>query len=392
MISALLAAAVALAPPPTPAICADPAPLGPAAAPLEIRFYLDPVVPGAHELWTELQRLIADLEGAVRIQPVIVASATHTEPHERAARAWAAAAIALGRAEPALLALETDGAELLAARARTAPDALAAALALPGEDLRRALADPCLGRALARGTAELREAIRRGPGRAGRPPAFIVGDRPVFEDGARLETLRREIDRALAPRRAGASIPPRAPRSVSARVTRPPADLGVLLGGPTLPHRLVAFVEQEDHPNFILLPPALAFRARHPGSLAIHVIARGSSPAAVRLRRRLCAARHLDVELEYLRVLALDYGFEGPRAADLRARLDAAADAHACPSEEERLEVVAGAPPGLPEGLWLDGAVVNHREVAAIEREILRIDRAKRPLDAVFSRAASAAP
>lgn len=391
MLAALLAGLLAVAPAPA-ATCPEPAPIGPAQAPLQIRWYLDPVMPGAHDFWLESHRLVADYGGDVRIQPILVVNATNSDPHEATTRRWIAAALRLGRADAALRRLDVDGAEALAVRLRASPDALAGELGVAPAALRAALDDPCITRALARGSAELRDAIRRGPGRAGRPPAFIVSDGGVFEDGARLDGVRREIERARRHRRRLPAIPTILPRSVSPRVTRPAADLGLLVGGAALPHRLVLFVEQEDHPNFILLPPALAFRTQRPGELAVQVIARGTSRAATRFRLRLCAARGLGVELEYLRILALDYGVPSPHAADLRERLDAAAERLGCSPDEERLDAVEGAPSGLPEGIWLDGAAVHQREVSAIEREILSIDRATRPLDAVSSAAAPTEP
>jgi len=362
--------------------------LGPSAAPLTVRWYLDPVIPGALELWLELHRLIADYDGLVQVRPILVISAVHSEPHHRDARRWVFAAARLGRAEEAIRRLDLDGADLFAAQLRVAPEPLAGSLGLRAADLHAVLADPCVDQALMRGSAELRRAIHHSQLRAGRPPAFAIGSLPVFEDGARLDGVRREIERALG--RDPAREPARAPlaRAISPRLTRPPAELGMLIGGIAPAHRLVLFAEQEDHPLFVLLAPVLDLRARRPGELAVHVIARGPSDDAIRLRRRLCAARHLGAELEYLRVLALDYAVDTPRARELRDRLDHAADARSCGEEEGQLETSESAPLALPEGIWLDGAALGQRELGAIEREILSIKRAARPLDAVFSPAA----
>jgi hypothetical protein len=393
MLVALLAGLLLAAPAPRPTAppptaCAAPlGMIGPHAAPLTVRWYFDPVILGAHELWLELHRLVADYDGLVQVRPILVVSAVHNEQHHRDARRWLVAAAQLGRAEEALHRLDVDGPERFAAQLRVAPERIAALLDLPIADVQRALDDPCIDQTLARGSVELRRAIHHNQLRAGRPPAFAIGALPVFEDGARLDGVRREIEHAL--RRQPAQRPsPRRERAISPRLARPPAAVGMLVGGIAPPHRLVLFAEQEDHPVFVLLAPVLGLRARRPGSLAIQVIARGPSANAVRLRRRLCAARHLGAELEYVRVLALDYGADTPRARDLRDRLDAAAERQRCGEDEERLEAAEDAPLALPEGIWLDGAALGQRELGAIEREILSIERAVQPLDAVFSPAA----
>lgn len=41
--------------------------IGPRAAPLTVRWYFDPVILGAHELWLELHRLVADYDGLVQV-------------------------------------------------------------------------------------------------------------------------------------------------------------------------------------------------------------------------------------------------------------------------------------------------------------------------------------
>jgi hypothetical protein len=163
------------------------------------------------------------------------------------------------------------------------------------------------------------------------------------------------------------------------------------VGGVGLPHRLVLFVEHDEHPNLANLVPVLEWRRAHPGQLAVQVIARGTTGAARQLRLRLCAAQHLGLELEYLRRLTRDPLTRTVREPiPLTERLDEAAEAHKCELGEPELEPGPGGVRSLPDGAWLDGTAVGQGDLEAIGARILGLEAAQRPLDAVFSAAAPA--
>jgi hypothetical protein len=385
-----MAALLTSAPSQTPATCEAIPTLGPAAAPIVVRWYLDPVVTRDLSLWFEIHRLIGDLQGEVAFAPVLVASATHRAPAEERVRAWSAAAACNGRAEAALRLLAREGTARISRRLAEAEGRRELAK-LAGIAAER-LDDPQLDALIERGTAELRARIRGSSGRAGRPPAFVIDGGAVFEDGARLEAVRRAIESHRRRDPPGIrSVAKLSRRGVSLRLTRPPADAGMLVGGVALPHRVVLLADQEDHPDFILLSAVADLRARVPGWLAIQVIARGQSRASERLRQRLCGAAAIGRELDYLRVLTRQAPND-ENADALRERLDRAAEDAACATEEASLEPTSDGALGLPSGLWLDGAALGQRELAALEREILAIEATASPLDAVFSAAAPPEP
>ncbi|MCA9657035.1 MAG: insulinase family protein [Myxococcales bacterium] len=109
MLAALMAALLASATPQPHATCEAIPTLGPATAPIVVRWFLDPVVTRELSLWFEIRRLIGDLHGEVAFAPVLVASATHRAPAEERVRAWYAAAACNGRAEAALRLLAREG-------------------------------------------------------------------------------------------------------------------------------------------------------------------------------------------------------------------------------------------------------------------------------------------
>lgn len=383
MLAALFATLIATS---EPAICDRLPTLGPADAPIVVRWYVDPLGPGMLDVWLELRRLVGDLEGEVAVAPIFVSNATHRTPTENKTRLWATAAACRGQSEEALRLLAREGSARIGRRLddREGRAALAREIGLrepPQEASLRALLDA--------GDREFRLRAANSSGRVGRAPAFAIGDAAPFEDGAHLEAVRREIEGArLRERPTPRSVAHHSRSGVAERLRRPSADAGILVGGVALPHRLVVLVEQADHPDLLILRPALELRSVAPGRLAIQVIAHGQSRAASQLRTRLCAARILGRELDYLRLLTREPLAEAS-AAELLGALDAAAEAHACEAEEDALSREVAV---LPSGLWLDGAAIGAREMAALEREILLIEATASPLDAVFSAAAPPEP
>lgn len=371
--------------------------LGPVDAPVQLTAYVDPLAPGALALWLELRRLVSDLRGElrVRIEPVNTAMVRDAAT-ERLLR-WFVAASDLGAQEAALRLLDRDGRDRLALRLSRpgGPAALAAEIGKAPAELQPGA---CAEGRLEAARRTLRAQQLRAGGYLGRPPLFVLPERLAIEDNGTLERVRGEVAREVqllrAGRRPGArgSYPP-ARSGVSLRLIRPPAAAGMVVGGLGLPHRLVLFVEHDEHPNLTNLAPVLEYRRNHPGQLAVQVIARGTSPAARQLRQRLCAAQVLGLELEYLRRLARDpmTRWSGvAEAVPLPQRLDEAAEAHKCDLGEPELEPGPSGVRGLPDGAWLDGTAVGQGDLEAIGVRIVGLEAAQRPLDAVFSAAAPA--
>ncbi len=404
VLTALFLALLAAAPAPSQGPDCSVAPttgLGPVDAPIELIVYLDPlsrepVSPLA--LWIELRRLVSDHRGALRVRIEPVGVGMVRDPGTLALLRWFLAASDDGAQEAALRLIDRDGRERLAVRlARPGGPAAVAA------EIGRSTAtrpQVCLDRRLDAAQRALRMQVQRAGGYLGRPPLFVIGDRLAFEDSAGLERVRGEVSRELQRLHAGRPLPGRtswasARAGVSLRLIRPPAAAGMLIGGVALPHRLVLFVEHDEHPNLTNLAPVLEYRRHNPGQLAVHVIARGTTMAARQLRLRLCAAQKLGLELEYLRRLARDPMSRGVAAAEevsLTQRLDEAADAHKCEQEEPELEPGPAGARGLPDGVWLDGTAVGQGDLEAIGVRIIGLEAAQRPLDAVFSAAAPAEP
>ena len=394
-LAATFAVLLAAAPPSCPA----PAGLGPADAPVQLTAYLDPLAPGSLGLWLELRRLVGDLQGHLHVRLEPATSQTRDPLAERLLR-WIVALGDRGVQEAALRLIDRDGRDRLALRLAR-PDGPAALMAaVTGPDPAAppdARAEACAAARVEAARRDLRVQQQRAGGYLGRPPLFVLGpgDRVAFEDTGGLEKVRGEVSRELQRQRAGrpatrTTWPPARP-GVSARLIRPPADAGMMVGGVGLPHRLVLFIEHDEHPNLANLVPVLEYRRTRLGQLAIQVIARGTTSAARQLRSRLCAAQHLGLELEYLRRLTRDPLTRAVReAVPLTDRLDDAAEAHNCELGEPALEPGPGGVQSLPDGIWLDGTAVGQGDLEAIGTRILGLEAAQRPLDAVFSAAAPA--
>lgn len=366
--------------------------LGPAGAPVEITAYLDPFAANTLGLWLELRRMIADSGGSVGARVVPVASVLGESAADLRVQRWLVGAAAHGKQEAALRLLDREGRERMGLRlADPAGRAeVAAELALPADEHAALLEDACAESAVRTAKAGLRRLHAAAGGYIGRPPIFVVGEAAAFEDTATLDRLRLEIARERQRQRGFRGPPkPSAPqrKGISPRLMRPPASAGMLVGGVGLPHRLVVFADHDEHPNFSLLGPALAYRASSPGQLAIQVIARGNSAAARQLRVRTCVAERLGLQLDYLRLLARDGArreARSPAAQEFVARLDTAPAAQTCELSEPELERGPGGVVALPEGVWLDGAAVGQSDLEALPARLAG-GAAQRPLDAVFS-------
>ncbi len=396
VLAATLACLLATAPAPR-CIAPPEAGLGPVDAPVQVTAFLDPLAPGTLTLWLELRRMVSDFGGELRVQVEPITSTMLRDAGTLRLMRWFIAASDIGLQEPALRLIDRDGRERLALRLGR-PDGAAALAAELGKSAGEIQPDACSEQRLEASRRALRSQQQRAGGYLGRPPLFNLPERLAIEDSGTLERVRGEVARELQLLRGGrrpgmrGSYPPLR-SGVSLRLIRPPAAAGMLVGGVGLPHRLVMFVEHDEHPNLANLAPVLEYRRQHPGELAIQVIARGSTAAARQLRQRLCAARHLGLELEYLRRLARDPMARwtgATEAVPLSQRLDEAAEAHKCELAEAELEPGPSGPRGLPEGTWLDGTAVGQGDLEAIGVRIIGLEAAQRPLDAVFSAAAPA--
>jgi hypothetical protein len=170
---------------------------------------------------------------------------------------------------------------------------------------------------------------------------------------------------------------------VSSRFDRTFPNTGVLVGGEALPHRLVIFVEDEEHgrlPDWLM--PAMKFRTAHPGRLSVQLIAAGVGSRAIGLRRRLCAARTLGLEVEFLLHLAEPSAVRRLHETELNDLLQPVADSDQC-SDSEPLEPLPGdeeaalrdggrrtADFGHPRGAWLDGRPVNPSDLDQLEWQL----------------------
>jgi hypothetical protein len=303
---------------PAPAVaCPAPIGLGPADAPVQLTAYLDLTAPGSLGLWLELRRLVSDMQGHLHVRLAPATGVSRDPANERLLR-WIVAIADRGHQEPALRLLDRDGRDRLALRLARAdgPAALMAAISplhgppglssphgvsgpssphglsgpssphgpsgpsspAPAPDAR---AEACAAARIDAARRDLRVQVQRAGGYLGRPPLFVVGpgDRVAFEDTGGLEKVRGEVSRELQRLRAGrpatrTTWPPARP-GVSARLIRPPADAGMLIGGVGLPHRLVLFVEHDEHPNLGNLAPVLEYGGPTPASSPS-----SSSPAA----------------------------------------------------------------------------------------------------------------
>lgn len=359
--------------------------MGPATARVTVDAFLDPASAHSWQTWLELRRLVVDHEGDVRIRLHWTGGGGVTLPQAERVRAFVASLARAGHVGPALEVVARDGLERVHARLVDPPshEALAAELGVPTAAVRAALRDRCARRQLAADGRRLRESFALEPVAMARLPAFVIGEL-AFDDGPRLDRLRPELGREGARRRAHEDPAPVGPpppiEAQSERMQRPPLP-GVLLGGPGLPHRFVLMARDEEDPSlFVVLPPVLALRREHPGALALHVVARGVSDGAERLRHRLCAARIVGLSAAYLDYLARDALLrQTPHPVDqgLLAALDEV-PRERCADETDPVDL------DLPDGAWLDGLPRSRSELGSLDATLRLLDAATRPLDLVL--------
>ncbi|MCX4245846.1 hypothetical protein [Paraliomyxa miuraensis] len=359
--------------------------IGPTQARSEVDAYLDPAGNQSFRAWLELRRLVADHEGEVRVRVHWAQSGGTVLPQADRVRAFVASLARAGHAVAALEVVARDGLERVHARLvdPASHPALAKELHVSVSAVTAALRDRCARRQLTEHSRRLREAFGLEPMSMARLPAFVVGEL-AFDDGPGLERLRPELGREGARRRrhedpSPAGSPPPI-EATSERMQRPRLR-GLLLGGPGLDHRFVLMARDEEDPAlFVVLPSVLELRRNHPGRLALHVVSRGVSEGAERLRHRLCAAAALGLGPAYLDYLARDAVLRqapGPVEERLLGQLDAFPRKQ-CADEIDPVDL------DLPDGTWLDGLPRSRNELASLDATLRLLDAAFRPLDLVL--------
>jgi hypothetical protein len=364
---------------------------GPADAPTVLQLYIDPTAPETNPLraWLEVRRIAGERGGELRVELVPTrGGAVEADADSDAVRLWFMAVTMLGKAEEALRLLERQDVLRVASdlRSEEGRARLAREVGLDPEAVeakRTGASGRCLRRSLERASNHL--AIQTSGQRSS-----LVGiiDREGHEQfqyvDAQLSELRTQLDRLTTVPgfvdEAVGYIPFLPPMSTRAsRFDRVFPETGVLVGGVALPHRLVIFVEDEEHgrlPDW--LEPAMRYRTAHPGRLSVQVIAAGVGSRAISLRRRLCAARTLGLEVEYLLHLSARPAARRLHETDLYEVLQPVADSDAC-SDSEPLETRPGDDgPGArrggdfghPRGAWLDGRPVNPADLEGLEWQL----------------------
>jgi hypothetical protein len=371
--------------------------LGPAEAPTLLRVYIDPTAPETNPLktWLEVRRIVGERAGGLRVELVPSRGGRNdTDAVSDSVRVWFMAVASLGRTEEALRLLDRQD-WLRIASDLDSPEGqlrLAGELDLDAaavEARRSGVPGACLRASLDRASNRLAQQTMG-------QVATLVG--VVDRDGREqfqyidmeLTELRTQIDRlTTVPGFVDDSvgfIPFMAPIApgigAQSRFDRTFPDTGVLVGGDALPHRLVIFVEDEEHgrlPDWLM--PAMKFRTAYPGRLSVQLIAAGVGSRAIGLRRRLCAARNLGLEVEYLLHLAEPSAVRRLHETELYDLLQPIADSDQC-SDSEPLEsddeeaalqggsTRRGSDFGHPRGAWLDGRPVNPPDLDALEWQL----------------------
>lgn len=361
--------------------------LGAANAPTVVTYFLDPLLGSHLANWLDLRSQIAALRGEVRAEVAIVESSKVASHGRIAVLLWMLRVQERGRLESGLRLLEREGLERLLARLNSAEARrlLAKELGLKADDFEGLRSDPCLTKRLTDNTAKFHRQGRRASGAQVRPPAFVVGDQPAFEKVSYLSAALDKQRRLLRDPVLLTASPSRRRRGVSPRVRRPPANAGLLIGDIGSPHRLVVFLRPDPRPRLTQLAPVLRYQRNHPGKLALQLIVRGTSPESQDLRRRMCHATSLGLEVEYVHMLAAGRTQWSTHARDpdvIEAILDAHEPEKPCSLDEAQLDGEGN----LPDGVWLDGGIIGQTtDLEHIASKIAEIERSTNPADAVFS-------
>lgn len=360
-------------------------------APKLLKVYVDPIEPHQLKIWLEARRIVGERDGELRLELVPTRGGRATGDRlSDSVRLWFVTAAALGAAEEALRLLDGQDWQRIAAQIRTREGraSLARELGLEPEDFearRSGTAGACLARSFERSATELAVQVA---GQLSIVVGLVGADgyEQIIHTDDNVSDLRSAIDRqSMTPvfvEDVGVGFVPFGPTLTggrSSRLDRTFPGTGVLVGGEALPHRLVIFIEDEEHgrlPDW--LEPAMRYRSQHPGMLSIQVIAAGVGSRAITLRRRLCAARTLGLEVEYVLHLAQRPAIRRLHEESLYEALETVANSDACSDSEPLDPGPAGDSPdsrrasdfGHPRGAWLDGRPVNPSDLESLEWQL----------------------
>ncbi|HLT37179.1 MAG TPA: hypothetical protein VK034_12875, partial [Enhygromyxa sp.] len=346
---------------------------GSSEAPRLLKVYIDATEPNQLQMWLEARRIVGERAKELRLELVPTRGGrAQGDPESDSVRMWFVTAAALGAAEEALRVLDGTDWQRVAAqiRSREGRAALAREIGLDPDEF-EARRSGASGACLSRSFEQMANALAV---QTVGQPAVVVGvvDRDGHEQinymDTQLTELRTTLDRlattAMFVDDVGAGFIPFGPSlsGRSSRLDRTFPNTGVLVGGEALPHRLVIFIEDEEHgrlPDW--LDPAMRYRSQNPGVLSIQVIAAGVGGRAITLRRRLCAARTLGLEVEYLLHLAQRPAVRRLHEQALHDALEPVANSDSC-SDSEPLDPGSdsggpdsrrGSDFGHPRGAWL---------------------------------------
>ncbi len=380
MLQALLATWLTAAPSAPPVCQPRPTVLGADDASLRVVAYLDPVHRGSHTAWLELRRLAAEYRGQLRIEVRMARAARQVSRTLDHVRKLVMAATDAGHLEAALATVDRDGTDRVHARLhdRSAHATLAQDLGLPVARIRKLQLDPCLRRRLNITSAKLHHPA---PARSQVGSPFFEVDGTLRSGTSTLSRLRPDLaglaqKQARERRRKPSRSRPSA-KGVSEALVRPWPDRGVLVGGPGLAHHILVLARDESDPNLLIsLPLLMAHRAQFPGSMSLQVVAHGRTQMTEDLRRRLCAARRLGREMDYLRYLASDRSGDrvvlGPANSELLERLERAAET--CEEPAPDLDHA------LSGGPWIDGTPRSQGELESLPTTLRVLESAHAPL------------
>lgn len=367
-----------VAPPaqPTPATCPVSAVLGSARAPVTVDVFIDAAAQrDALVAFVEVRRLVADLGPDVNARVQFFIPRRGTSAASRQTTALLAALMAKAGPEKTLRALDRDGWSRIDTMVRheTSPQLFG----IDAKTLAQAReAAPCFREALGAQDDVLTERYERW-GSVNTGVFFGLSSSALSllytgnSEDLRLTKGRLRADvheqmrlanRDPQPPKAKDVPVPQSGRFVGAPSEDDEDEPPAPLGGMGLEHDLVLFADSEDdHTLTTLLPLALRIRAGSPGVLSIRVVARGSQGPGRRLRSRLCAAKAIGRELDYVRYLSSSLNERaGPREEAFLSRLDTAAHQNQCPQQPQSRR-------GVPRGAALDGHLgVNRSDLEAI--------------------------
>ncbi len=361
--------------------------LGAPQAPQVVDAYIDPTSSATLGTVLELRRWIAERPGEVVVRLHWTHLGIRLDPRADRVRRWIAAMASAGHLLPALRVTQRDGVDRIFVRLGTAAGraALAKALGVAEAEHERLAAQRCHDAQM----QTARRAVRKEMGEQGtavfRLPVFVL-DELAFEDAGLLDRLRPAVGRQRSRLRARRARPP-APfpesRASSDRLIRPEVRAPAL-GGPGLPHTFVLMARDEDDPAlYSLLPPVLAYRHAHPGTVSIRIVARGVG-LEHGLRQRLCDADRKGLLPAYVQALSREPSLRNsdPATRDLLDAIDATDGGPACDLDPDDAEE------SLPDGGWLDGVPMTRNELQNLGGMLQLLEATDRPLDAVLRPAA----